>query len=427
LFIYNILMSLFSFMKIDRFINTDRMKLSFIIFRMLYFYLLIDMVNGVFLRMDFISISIFYKTIILSLVFVELRNQKYLYFPFIFFAIFFISHYMIVNDIWESISGLNWLFKFYFIYWLYLFFKNQIEKGHFNEVVKVIQFCTFFVIVNTGLGILGFGYAQYGEDIGVQGFIYAGNELAITIVCCFGFILMDCLVKNQYRNFLFFAILFLLIALFSALKAAMFGAFLILLFFPVLKLFDKILSLKIHWKNALLSFFTIVMLPIAIFSGGYFVLFHLGLWNRISYFYYTRGLDVMSVILSNRNVWAKEAIEGSIENYSFFEWLFGTSKEWLVHLNTPGKGSIEIDLLDILLIYGFVGVFLTYGHFIRILFVNIKYRRLNPYSKYTGFLILLILLISLTAGHVFYSGVGGPIISAVLAVTFYSIQNENNI
>lgn len=378
------------------------------------------MINGVLLRLNLDSISVIYKTIILTLVLLDLRKHKHIYIPFIILLMYFIIHFIIVKEVQEVISGLNWLFKFYFIYWLYLFFKKQIKNGYFNRIVNFIKFCILFLLINAGIGVLGFGYAQYSGDVGVQGLIFAGNELAVTLVCTFGFILMFSLVHNQYRNYLIFAFVFLILSLVTALKAAMFSTFLILLFFPVLKSFDKMREFKIHWKNALLSFSTLVILPIIVFAGAYYVLFHLGLWNRISFFLYHRDFDVISVLFSSRNLWAIEAFNGMKENYKLIEVVFGTSNQWLTLLSTPGKGSVEIDIIDFFMMYGVVGVLLTYGFFVKKLYQNFKNRSINPYSKYLNFLILLILFISVTAGHVLYSGVGGPVISATLAVTSFS-------
>lgn len=378
------------------------------------------MVNGILLRMNFDSISIIYKIFILLLVSFDLRKKKNLYFPLIVLLMYFFIHFFIVKDVLEVISGLNWLFKFYFIYWLCLFFIKQIKNGSFNRIVRFVRICIFFLLINAAIGLMGYGYAQYSGGVGVQGLIFAGNELAITLVCTFGFILMIFLVNNQYKNYLIFAVLFLFLSFITALKAAMFSAILILLFYPVLKSFDKLNELKIHWKSALLSFSTLVILPLIGFVAAYYVLFNLGLWNRISYFIYDKNFDFYSILFSSRNVWAMEAFVGVKENYSLIEIMFGTNNQWLTLLSTPDNGSVEIDFIDCFMMYGAVGVLLTYGFILKKVYLNTKNIEINPYSKYLAFLIPLILLISITAGHVLYSGVGGPVIAVVLSVTYFS-------
>lgn len=387
---------------------------------LLNYYLLIDMINGVLLRNGFYSISSIYKIFLLGFIFIFLRKEKKLYIPFLFLCFYFVFHLMIVENIGFTLDGLNWLFKFFFIYWVYLFFQKQLKVGNFGRIITFMKASSFFIILNSLLGVVGLGYAKYGENIGMQGLIYAGNELSIGIVCCFSFLLQFYLVRNQYKKYLLFAAIFLFISLLTTMKVPIFSAFIILFIFPILKASDRLYDLKLDKRSAALTFFTTGIIPIVGFIGIYYVLFELGLWNRIHYFYYTKGFDLITVIFSNRNLWAHEAIEGFAENYNFFEKIFGSGKSWITFLSTPGKGSVEIDIIDFLMFYGMIGVFITYGFLFLVLIKTYKSRKKNPFSKYLIVIIFFIVLISITAGHVLYSGIGGPLIAGVLAISNYT-------
>jgi hypothetical protein len=398
--------------------------LSSFIFLLLYLSLFIDSVNGVILRAGLPSISIAYKTFILFLILIHLRKVKNTYYPVAILGFYFIIHSLMFKDIFFTLSGLDWLIKFFSIYWFYLFFKSEIEKNRNHKIFNLG--IAFFIVlgVNIALGLLGFGYAQYtSADIGVRGYIYAGNEVAVTLVATMSILLIKNIESGNIKLYLVYLFAFFFLAVFQATKVSIISALYISLLFPLVKASQNINHLKISNKSLGLVFFTFIIIPLIGTYAIYFILFEVGLWQRISYFYYSVGWDIPTLIFSSRNIWAKEALNGFLE-YNFIEVLFGSGKAWVDLLSTIDKGSVEIDIIDFLMRYGIIGVFLSYGFFIFFFKkshqVNVDYH----YRSYVLLTIVLLIAISFFAGHVLYSGTAAPVLAALLAMShIQSIRN----
>lgn len=404
-----------------------KLQLSNLIFVLLNYYLLIDTLNGLLLRSGFISISIIYKSIILFLMIFSLKKDLKTCLPLLIILSYLPLHIIHTQSFFGAAKGLDWLFKFFSIYWMYLFFRKEIRINGLFRIIKCVKYAVFFLSINILIGLLGFGYSQYAGGIGVRGFIFAGNEMALALVTCFSLLLMYLIENEKYRWFYSFALLFVLISVLNTTKVAMVSSFSVLLLFPLIKYIKSVSFSKIPIKHLNLLLFVLLILPSIGLIGVNYALFSMGLWDRINYFYNTLNLDLLSIVLSNRNIWAAEALEGLKSSYSIIEVLFGTSYEWVRFLSTPGKGSIEIDVLDFLMIYGVLGVAIILCFWVFVFISNILNQKYNPYSGYISFMLLLILIISVTAGHVFYSGVGGPLIAMVFAMGHYKekyIRNE---
>jgi hypothetical protein len=115
-------------------------------------------------------------------------------------------------------------------------------------------------------------------------------------------------------------------------------------------------------------------------------------------------MDLITLIFSNRNIWALEALE-AFKNYEPIELLFGTGRDWWQYISE--NKIVEIDPLDFLMTYGIMGFLFIFGTIFFILYKAIKNRRNNPYSIYIIFILLLLLAMSLTAGHILNSGTAG--------------------
>lgn len=393
------------------FTNFNRLSLAVIIAWFYSFSIVVDTFNGFLLAEYSVGISAFYKAALLALVmfFIITKNKKTLVVP-ILLSWYFCYLMVISQDIFIAISGVDWLVRFTFIIFAYFFFKYIVEQEKYYLVAKCAQ--VYFVVITLNLfaGAMGLGYSQYtseGEGIGTKGFFYAGNELSVTYCLSAALYLNFKLIEKNYLAFVFLAIVFMTSSLFIATKVAFISSFAVALGLIFIYMARGISELKIKNRPSLLmtGFFisALISLPIAI----YVALFVIGLYERMSYFYDKYG--GLRFIFSGRDDWASEALD-IFSDQGVIKILFGSGTEWR-NLTTFNK-SVEIDAIDFLLNYGIVGLIITYGTVLAILCLPTQ----NPnWSRPMKFIILLILSISLTSGHVLYSAMGGPLIGAVLA------------
>jgi uncharacterized membrane protein len=100
------------------------------------------------------------------------------------------------------------------------------------------------------------------------------------------------------------------------------------------------------------------------------------------------------------------------DNYSLLSMILGEGLHWTD--NMPHGGIVEIDIIDTLMTYGILGVLLVYG-FLFLIIYKTYFNKNHAGSKATVLLLLLLTGISLTAGHVIFSGVSAPLIAGALA------------
>lgn len=380
------------------------------------FFIPIDMLNGELIRQGLISVSAIFKFLVLMLsVVVLLKNKKIrVVFFFLFSLILYLFfHFIILGDPVEVLQGLSMLLRFLAIYIFYHFFCLVIKKGYSELIYKIAFISFFFILLNIFLGGMGFGYAMYGaaaHSIGTRGFIYAGNEIGVALVASASIVMMVNVDLGKYRNFFILGSLALFASILMSLKVAMLGSIFLMLSLPLTQVFKSSGAFSINKRSFFYSQVFILITPLFGFLGGYYSFFHLNLIDRISFFY--GNLDFLTFIFSGRNIWFLEAYDAFIKKYTALEVLFGRGNSWWEYISN--RKSVEIDLADFAMSYGFLGLFLTYGWILIVLFRNIMN---HHYYKLHIFLISsFLLMVSLTAGHVFNSGTAGFLIAIILAI-----------
>ena len=85
---------------------------------------------------------------------------------------------------------------------------------------------------------------------------------------------------------------------------------------------------------------------------------------------------------------------------------------------------VEIDAIDYLMTYGIVGVLIAYGFVVFVMLSSLANR--NNFSGFLIFISLLLMAISLTAGHVWNSGTAGIFIAALFAMAMSRCKTNEN-
>jgi len=392
--------------------------LSQVILYMLYIFIPIDMLNGFMLINGYPSISLAFKAFIVLLIFLFLfLRKKYLYTFFIFFvlACFTYINILIFYDIKVTIKNLDWMIKFTSITTYFMFFTQLIHNNESNKIFFYAKISFIFLTINFILGGFGFGYPMYSGDIGTKGYIFSGNEIGATIISTGAIVLMYNLEKKDYKNFFLFSMLMLGIAALLTSKVSILGTILIIFTFSLINIIREIENFQLSKKSFIFFNLVLVILPI-LFSGMvFYALYISNLIERLTYHY--NKIDLLTLILSHRNIWAKEAWDTFLNHYTLIEYLFGNGKEWYIFI-TDNK-LVEIDIIDFLMSYGIFGVLYVTSFLTYIFILLFKNRHKNPYFGYLLFTYFLMLGLSLTSGHIINSGIAGAIISALFALSVY--------
>ncbi len=380
-----------------------------IIFYMLCVYLVIDSINGVLVREGFYSISVPYKLIILALALAYIQKPVLSVFIFMVISCYLIVHFFISDSFKETVNGIVFIVRFFAIVIYYQFFITYL-KNEVDAEKKILFFATIsFSILAANLiaGVAGYGYAQYTDgdvSIGSRGFIYAGNELAGAFIVSAAIVLMINIQKNNFVKYFSFGLVFISMSLLATTKLAVLSSLLIFVLFPFVAISGRLSHMRISVSKTSFAVLILLVFPMVFVSAMYFVLYEMNLIERLSHFY--NRLDFITFMLSGRDVRAGELLTDFATSYSLTEIILGK----------PTIVISEIDPVDMLIKYGFVGLFIVYSYFLYILFSCLFDADGRKYRLYVSFMVLLLLGASSTAGHIVYSGVAGPLFAALFAL-----------
>lgn len=387
---------------------------------LLYGYLFVDTINGFIIRNYTFSFSPIYKIFILLLMLYILSKKK-IYAPIIFLMFFLILVLLhLAQGIYSSLE-LFWMLKFIMIVTSLYFFKFLISIKKFY-VIKNMFFISFFVIsFNMFLGALGYGYAQYGRnDIGTRGLFYAGNEVGGLLITTSIFILSYFLLKKDFYKYFFVSLLILTLAVLLTSKVALFGSAIVIFILPIINIISTkrglILSKTSFRIVGISTIIFLFLVPYAI----YYALYEMNLIARISY--WMDKVDLVTLFYSGRNLLANDVLNFlEKQGISFYTFL-GYGYEKII---TVAGRSVELDAVDLFMLYGFVGLVAIYGFFLWIYFSNrVKNSKVYIYKPYVQFGILFLLLLSVSSGHIVNSGVAGIMIGALMSLDYYKVVKK---
>ncbi|MDQ7916541.1 O-antigen ligase family protein [Mesonia sp. MT50] len=398
-----------------------------IIYLML-FLLPIDMVNGFLLTNNIIlpiSISQAFKMLIVLLIFLNLAQ-----YPKQFFLSIFIILVLMVPSFFQLFKNLDFsllmndlikITKYVIPIFAFLFFRNYLKKDTSKLVFKLVNFSYFILVINILLKHLGVGYPMYNfGDIGSKGFFYAGNEVSALLLILSSIVSFNLWKRNKFF-YVLMALFNIVVALSIASKTSVFGVILIHILIPIKRPTIRKINLKI-FANVFLV--TLILLPAIVYYGWSYVKAS-SIYNRLYYFY--DKFDFLTFILSNRNVFLKDSLQVYLQEYNFLEKIIGvgqTSYEQMNHLKL-----VEIDVVDIFFAYAFIGLFLF---IFALLFVGVQAVIFSKniekylYANFVLMMLLILFVISSTAGHVFSSGMAGIYIGLIFSLFYISKASCKN-
>ncbi|MEA2018798.1 MAG: O-antigen ligase family protein [Campylobacterota bacterium] len=274
---------------------------------------------------------------------------------------------------------------------------------------------------NMIVGALGYGYAQYGRnDIGTRGLFYAGNEVGGLLITTSIFVLSYFLLKKEFYKYLSISLIILTLAVLLTSKVALFGSALIIFILPIINLISTSKGLILNRTSfhivGVSTLIFVLLVPYTI----YYALYEMNLIVRISY--WMNKVDLITLFYSGRNLLANDIFQFLQNQDISFSTFFGYGYEKII---TVAGRSVELDAVDLFMLYGIIGVVIIYGFFLLNYFSNrIKKSKVYIYKPYVQFGILFLLLISISSGHIINSGVAGIMIGALMSLNYYKVGNK---
>lgn len=320
----------------------------------------------------------------------------------IFLMIFYLSYsYMYLN--YGLITSISSTFKLFFLPFTLIYLNNQKQNKNINKAlfISLIIYLSIYLLSY----IFNIGYNTYLEEEGKSG--YRGlftsiNELSAILVILYYY-------TYRYVNNILKVILTLILLIISYLagtKVLLGGILLVLFINNIVKLINHFKSKNKKTKIVLsITYISIFMLLVLLFTK---TTTYQNMIVQANFFKVNNILSmdgINRVIFNNRLTFLNENhlyfIKQSIINI-----LFG------IGYNNPLK-LVEIDFFDILYRYGIIGISI-------IIFIFINIFRKTKISKINLLSIIILILISLTSGHVLIS----PAVSIYFGIIMWINNSE---
>ncbi|MDX1677602.1 O-antigen ligase family protein [Arsukibacterium sp.] len=260
------------------------------------------------------------------------------------------------------------------------------------------------ILLNLALGLLGYGYTAYQPMdnvaqpfLGVKGYFYSTNELAVVLLVVSGWLLWRCW-PAQKACYLLLSLATIGSAALLLTKTGLLGSMLLVMLIPLLaaskrdyRRYARPLSVALLLAFCCLLLFIWYAEPLLRAAG---------LYDKLAYAYQQRG--VAGIVLSSRDLYLAVIWQETERHYPDVHRLFGVGVAGVSVLLK--KYFIEIDLFDLLVFYGLAGglIFgLTFGRFFYSCYSQIDRHRLAATVLCVN---LLLFGVAMLAGHVLTSG-----------------------
>lgn len=288
---------------------------------------------------------------------------------------------------------------------------------------KRILWSAFFILsFNFFLGALGFGRGTYqleGDDTaGTTGFIYAGNELGPTFLVVFGFVLHQLWNHSKKRWYVLCALFTLAAGLLVATKTAMLAAFLLVSFIPIVNERHNIMKLTWLKIKILAPFFLAIIIIIIAISE---LLEAIGLYDRMMFFYQQRG--IIGILWSGRDIFIDRMFDVYLHQSNIFYQFFGHGTS-IGKLHPLGLSGTEVDLMDSLTWFGFLGATLCIIFYVSLFYKSLRLTLIQN-TVYAPCLLIvntLLLLLSQLSGHIWMSGTLGILFGVINSLLFFELK-----
>lgn len=365
----------------------------------------IDIINGYFMLAGSSQpISVAFKSMLLVLLFARLAItsvalMSLLLTLLLFHLIPIFKLFLLKGDF--SLFFLDFSFSLRVIFFLSFMIYILTSKPDIHHINLILKVLVFSLLLNLLLGFIGLGFPTYSADegFGIKGFIFSGNELAVTLIALSYYVLFKWVPSKSWAIKMLSVIIVIAAGVLVATKSAMLGTLIIAGVFMVVH------ARRSFWACALI----VSLVGLIYIQDIYAFIKASGFIDRFIFVYNKRGL--WSLILSSREDFFLTNLDFVMTNFGLAGWLFGWSQG---AFSGFVKTAVEIDIIDLFFYFGIAGL-VCY-----ILFFSLLFKLIHGTGsvKVHGILVwLLLLFVSVFAGHLVYSGVAAiPLTLALYAV-----------
>jgi glycosyltransferase involved in cell wall biosynthesis len=389
--------------------NTKTIRIEYLVYFLLVFNPLIDLVNGIFYYVMNNELPFSPGQIVrgLLLFFVlyhvyksGLRQKFLLVLCFLLFGIQEVIH-VIFNEA-NITTDVLFVSKIWFNLFLLFLLITYNEKLLFNMTKLINAFlfgASFISLVVIITALLGLGVESYG-GVGNKGFFMGLNDISAIITMAIPLALYRFITSSLNKKMYFFVVLSLVTTMFllgtkAPIVFGLFSLFYYLIFMARSQIDKKIFLIIIGSISLLIPF----------------------LYNNLQHIiarqlYHFERLNFFSFILSGRNKIAEVAADFFLQKwwFVFIGTGFTSGSGWIAENFDPRHGMIEMDFLDIFYFYGILFTGMVMVFILPTVFLAFK-KFLNKdelLNKTISLTIIIGFLLSFLGGHILLSPLAGP-------------------
>nr|WP_308420162.1 O-antigen ligase family protein [Psychroflexus planctonicus] len=399
-------------------------NLDYYILLLMFLLIPFDMINGVLLMNNIelpISFGQTHKFLIILLIIFRLLTKPRLLLFFICLVLVLLipSLVQLFKDFQSSIllKDIIKIFRYLTPVLSFMFFVNIYKSENDYLQKKIFLFIKLsFILLSISILIkyLGIGYPMYNYgNIGSKGLFYAGNEISALLLVLSSFLGIHYWKWNSRKKYFLLFIISFITGLAIGSKTAFIGVLLIFFLIPQKKISKQTKLTKFIYTILGIGLVT----PVLLFISWEFIK-RTELYVRLIYFY--DKLDFITFLLSNRNTFLLDAVNVYINDYSWLEKLIGVGQSTFENRNN--NSIIEIDFIDIFFAYGLLGLLIFVGIIVFLWKQSKRFAKSEkyPYANFVNMMLLVLLAVSSSAGHVFSSGLAAVFIGLLFGLMYKS-------
>jgi hypothetical protein len=292
-----------------------------------------------------------------------------------------------------------------------------LKKREDTDLLSSNLIVCLFMILSGAIfaSLFGFGRSNYGISsdgitYGFRGYFIAGNEISALYILLYSlFLFYGYYVQKSFVLLLFIYVLGGATAILMVTKTVLIGYVLISVMIPILLTFYYRGNWVIHPSKYMKKLYLMVGLLIFLSSTLGSIFF----WDRIvanidrMAHNLAKAENVLSFILSGRDARFGPVLELYYYRYDFLKLLFGTGWNHFQYINQNDGTALtaEMDLIDLLLSHGILGVMFIYSFWVYLLFklTRLLYLRRSVFSVPLFAATALLFTNSFFSGHILYS------------------------
>lgn len=304
---------------------------------------------------------------------------------------------------WEAATALKALLPIAVLSWC----NDQRRVDHDLLLIwprRALWSAVFAVLLNLAAGLVGLGFATYSTsagNIGVTGYFYAGNEVGAAFAVLCGFLFMETWTKRP-KIYLLVVGVAVLTSFVITTKSAILSSVLLALLVPLAYQRGRWLHMPASLVAGLAAAGALVVVAVI---RVWTILETAGLADSLQYIYDKRGWS--GIVFSGRDLFIQAVSKVVLSAPSLGEAVFGPGIHRLQQLGV--KDSVEMDPLDFYLWFGAPGLLFLMIFVAAFLYIPVKVKRdpMNMAAPGVYVTTLILLAISVIAGHVILGGLAG--------------------